>query len=101
MTLTFQNTVYPVDDQCGKAFITILNLILLSDNIVHFNRDLIAANRMAPYLLLSGYFKWSFTGCKFTLRQRVCYGSEVCFDDDILEFPYEYLLKKGKRGITN
>lgn len=103
MHIEFTAPVYPVDDCSERAFLEILNLILLSKHIVELNRQLIHRNTAPRYRQLSGYFRWSFAGNSFTLWQRTAFGSEECFRPEILSLHFGALLCRDRtppQGIT-
>lgn len=85
MLIDFKGPVYPVDDISQKAFVAILNIILLSGNIAELHRRLIEQNVDPEYRKLSGYFDWSFGDHSFTLWQRTAYNSSVGFGQKVLE----------------
>lgn len=85
MIIDFINPVQPVDGYSERAFIEILNLILLSDHVNELKRRLALQDRDGKYRSLAGYYKWSFDDYSFTLWQRIGYGSTEYFKDKILE----------------
>lgn len=88
MNIEFVNPLYPLDAHVSRAFIEILNLILLSDNVVELNKRLITQNANTEYRSLSGYFNWTFQDYNFVLYQRIAYNSTVCFDNKILALEF-------------
>ena len=95
MKITISNPIQLVDDYSTKAFIQILNMILLADNIVELNAWLIDTNYCSQYKRLSGYFAWSFANETFTLRQRISYGAFSCFKGNLLEISFYDILYKN------
>ncbi|MDR2913618.1 MAG: hypothetical protein LBV74_02095 [Tannerella sp.] len=95
MKIIISNPIHPIDEYASKAFIQILNMLLLADNIVELNAWLIDFNISPQYRSLSGYFSWSFGNQKFTLRQRIRYGSQSLFKGDILEVSFLNILYKN------
>lgn len=85
MLINFENAVHPVDKYSQRAFVEILNLILLSGNATELNCQLRRQNCNPDYRSLSGYYKWSFDNYIFSLWQRVEYESKECFPDKVLE----------------
>ena len=69
----------PIDPYSQLAFVEILNIILTAGHIVDVNRFLISRNVNPLFGSLSGYFRWSFAGDRFTLWQRTDYNSTLCF----------------------
>lgn len=93
MLIDFENPVYEVDHCSQRAFVEILNLILLAANIVDL-RCLLGERDRAHNL--SGYFKWSFDNYSFTLWQRMEHGSRRCFRDKILEVKHISLISENR-----
>ena len=58
------------------------------------NRFLISRNVNPQFGSLSGYFRWSFAGDRFTLWQRTDYNSTLCFNHRILDLPFGVLAAK-------
>lgn len=95
MKISILNPIQPVDDYSAKAFIQILNMILLANNIVELNTWLIDANSCSQYKRLSGYFAWNFENETFTLRQRAGFGKFSCFEGNLLEISFYDILHKN------
>ena len=90
MEINFKGPVMPIDPYSQLAFVEILNIIL----IVDVNRFLISRNVNPLFGSLSGYFRWSFAGDRFTLWQRTDYNSTLCFNHRILDLPFGVLAAK-------
>ena len=100
MNIHFTGPVFPTDSLAPRAFVEILNIILLSGNIVEVNQRLINRNIHPLYRSLSGHFRWSFADDRFTLWQRTAYNSEMCFTQKILEIHFASLACKDRTGIN-
>lgn len=98
MQIDFENAIHPVDPYCSTAFLVILNLLLLSTNVVELNRDLIRRNAVFPGLMLSGYFVWEYAEQTFILKQRLSYGSDRCFAGDVLRISFDALQKNHQKS---
>lgn len=96
MNIRFTAPVLPVDEHAQRAFIEILNIVLLSRHVVELNRLIIRCNTDSCYRSLSGYFRWSFAGCCFTLWQRTAFGSDVCFPQEILSLHFSTLVARDR-----
>lgn len=103
MEINFKGPVMPIDPYSQLAFVEILNIILTARHIVDVNRSLISRNVNPLFGSLSGYFRWSFAGDRFTLWQRTDYNSTLCFNHRILDLPFGILAAKdsGKETETN
>lgn len=104
MKIEFTTPIHPVDNYSQRAFVMILNIILLSGNVVELNRNLIVNNDNPQYRKLSGYFQWTFNDYRFTLWQRTEFASSVCFNDKILELHFGSLVSQdliNSNKITN
>ena len=84
MEINFKGPVMPIDPYSQLAFVEILNV----------NRFLINRNVNPQFGSLSGYFRWSFAGDRFTLWQRTDYNSTLCFNHRILDLPFGILAAK-------
>lgn len=100
MDIHFTGPVFPIDPYAQRAFIEILNIILMSANIMEVNRRLIERNVHPHYRALSGYFLWSFSNDRFTLWQRTGYNSPVCFGNKILELHFVALVCEDRARIN-
>ena len=97
MNIDFTGPVYPVDNYALRAFIEILNIILLSKHVIELNRRLIAQDTSPGYGKLSGYFKWMFTDdYQFILYQRTGYNSKACFKDKIFRIHFVSFVCKDR-----
>jgi len=94
MQIEFLGPVYHTSQSAVNAFADIVNLIILSDNIVELNRKLLQRDQSGG---LSAYFLWSFGDYTFSLWQRTSYGSGICFEHKILELPFVTLVCKDRR----
>jgi hypothetical protein len=94
MQIEFLGPVYPTGREAINVFTDILNMILLSDNIVELNRNLLQRNRSGR---LSAHFAWSFANYTFSLWQRVGSGSDICFGHKLIEMHYVTLVCKDRR----
>ena len=67
-----------------------------TDGGTHRGREplLISRNVNPQFGSLSGYFRWSFAGDRFTLWQRTDYNSTLCFNHRILDLPFGVLAAK-------
>lgn len=97
MLIDFENPIQPIDEYSQRAFIEILNIILLADNIIDIDQKLFARNKNDCYRSLSGYYKWSFDNYSFTLWQRLGYKSPLCFKNKILEIKHITLLCEDRK----
>ena len=97
MLIDFENPVQPVDNCSQQAFVEILNLVLLADDVVQLRRLLHDRDKNERYNSLSGYYRWSFDNYSFTLWQRMEYGSRKCFTNKILEIKYISLICEDRR----
>ena len=97
MKIEFVSPVYPVDARSQRAFIEILNLILLSDHAAELKRRLRLREFDEQYRSLSGYYKWSFEDHCFTLWQRMSFGSGRCFKQEILSIHEVTLLTQDRK----
>lgn len=97
MNIDFVEPVYPIDCFAPMAFIEILNLILLSENIVELNRHLLQRNFGFSYRKLSGYFRWTYGNECFTLWQRTCFDAESCFRQEVLAFKFADMVRADRR----
>lgn len=100
MNIHFTGPLFPTDPLVTRAFVEILNIILLSGNIVEVNRRLIDRNIHPLYRSLSGHFRWSFADDRFTLWQRTEYNSDLCFTPGIFEIHFASLVCKDRRRIN-
>ena len=100
MEINFKGPVMPIDPYSQLAFVEILNIILTAGHIVDVNRFLISRNVNPLFGSLSGYFRWSFAGDRFTLWQRTDYNSTLCFNHRILDLPFGILAANGLAGLT-
>lgn len=94
----------PVDKYSMRAFVEILNLILLSDDFTELSNKLHERDRNDDYGSLSGYFSWSWADHTFTLRQRIKFDCDDCFPEKILEVRHIYMVnqdQKRSRSIIN
>lgn len=94
MQIEFLGPVYHTSQNAVNAFTEILNLIILSDNIIELNKKLLQRDQFAK---LSGYFIWTFTDYTFSLWQRVDYGSYLCFEHKLIELQFVTLICKDRR----
>ena len=101
MRINFKGPVMPVDPYSQLAFVEILNIILAARNIVDVNRLLINRNVNPKFGSLSGYFRWSFAGDRFTLWQRMDYNSMLCFNPGILEIHFGALAARDNGKDIN
>ena len=101
MRINFKSQIMPVDPYSQLAFVEILNIILSARHIVDVNRLLINRNVNPQFGSLSGYFRWSFAGERFTLWQRMDYNSIQCFNTGILEIHFGVLAARGNRNDSN
>lgn len=92
MKMNFIGPIFPTDPCAVRAFVEIMNIILMSANIMEVNKRLIERNVHPHYRSLSGYFRWSFDNDRFTLWQRTEYNSTVCFGCRILEIHFSVLV---------
>lgn len=100
MNIYFTGPLFPTDPLVPRAFMEILNIILLSGNIVEVNQRLISRNIHPQYRSLSGHFRWSFADDRFTLWQRTEYNSDLCFTHSIFEIHFTSLVCKDRRRIN-
>ena len=84
MEINFKGPVMPIDPYSQMA-------------IVDVNRCRISRNVNPQFGSLSGYFRWSFAGDRFTLWQRTDYNSTMCFSHRILDLPFGVLAAKDNR----
>ncbi len=96
MLIDFETPVQPVDACAQRAFVEILNLILLAGDIDELSRLLHTNDRGDDYRRLSGWFKWSYADYSFTLWQRLEFGGRECFRNKILEIKHLSLACKDK-----
>lgn len=96
MIIDFENPVLPVDKYAQRAFLEILNLVLLSDNVYELGQRLKLKEYGREYHRLSGYFKWSYARYSFTLWQRMEYQSPLCFRHKILEVKHITFITQGR-----
>ena len=101
MRINFKGPVMPVDPYSQLAFVEILNIILAARNIVDVNRLLINRNVNPKFGSLSGYFRWSFAGDRFTLWQRMDYNSMLRFNPGILEIHFGALAARDNGKDIN
>lgn len=85
MLINFETPVLPIDSYAQRAFVEILNIIILSADIEELSRRLRTRNYDQEYRRLTGYFKWSYAGNDFNLWQRIEYDSPHCFKNKVLE----------------
>lgn len=95
MIIEFFGPVYPIDRYALRAFIEIIDIGIMSNHIVEFNRRLNSRNVNEEYKSLSGYFKWAFLDDRFVLWQRVAYNSTVLFEDKVLQFSFYSLFSNS------
>lgn len=88
MNIDFTGPVYPVDRYAQSAFIEILNIIQLSENVTELSVKLVNHNYNPRYRTLSGYFKWSYENHSFTIWQRTLYKSDTCFANPVFNILY-------------
>lgn len=100
MKIIISNPVHSIDEYASKAFIQILNMLLLAEHIVEFNAWLIDFNISKQYRSLLGYFSWSFTNQRFILRQRISYGDLRLFNGNILEISFLEIFHKDNGLIA-
>ena len=100
MNIHFTGPLFPTDPLVTRAFVEILNIILLSGNIVEVNQRLINRNIHPLYRSLSGHFRWSFADDRFTLWQRTEYNSSLCFTHSIFEIHFASLASKDRKRIN-
>lgn len=100
MDIHFTGPLFPTDPQVSRAFMEILNILLLSGNIVEVNSRLINRNIHPMYRSLSGHFRWSFANDRFTLWQRTEYNSDLCFINSLFEIHFASLVCKDRRKIN-
>ncbi len=82
---------------CVWAFIDILNLVILSKNIVELNMWLIEFEKHKHhYGKLSASFHWEFSESVFSLWQRMDYGSPECFANKVLQISFLDILFKDE-----
>ena len=96
MLIDFENPVLPVDNYAQRAFIEILNLVLLSDSVEELQYRLGTKDLGREYHRLSGYFKWSYARYSFTLWQRMEFGSPLCFSHKILEVKHVTFINQDR-----
>lgn len=101
MEINFNGPVIPVDAYSQMAFVEILNILLTAGHIVDVNRLLIKRNASPQFGSLSGYFRWSFAGDRFTLWQRMDYNSMLCFNPGILEIHFGALAARDNGKDIN
>ena len=101
MRINFKGPVMPVDPYSQLAFVEILNIILAARNIADVNRLLINRNVNPKFGSLSGYFRGSFAGDRFTLWQRMDYNSMLCFNPGILEIHFGALAARDNGKDIN
>lgn len=89
MQIRFVSPVYTVDEHVHRAFVEVLNLVLLSDHIAELDRRL-KLNDVGGRL--SGDFKWSFADHNFTLWQRMSFGGREYFKPEILSLHHVTLV---------
>jgi hypothetical protein len=92
MLIDFETPIQPVDVRAERAFVEILNLILLSADVGELGRLLREHDCGGEYRRLSGWFKWSTAGYSFTLWQRMAFGSAECFTHKVLEIKHVSLV---------
>lgn len=97
MKINFENSPHPVDTYCGMAFMTIINLLLLSADVVELNSFLLRQDAIRPGIRLSGYFLWEYTESSFLVWQRMEYGCPECFPGKIIELPFQAIIKSSPR----
>jgi len=95
MKISILNPIHPIDEYSAKAFVQILNMILLAKNIVELNSWLIDTDYCSQYKRLSGYFVWHFDNETFSLRQRIGFGKFSCFEGNILEISFYDIFRKN------
>ena len=96
MIIDFENPVLPVDNYAPRAFLEILNLVLLSDSVEELSHRLTQNEYGREYRRLSGYFKWSYERYSFTLWQRMEFGSSLCFGQKVLEVKHITFLSEDR-----
>lgn len=84
MLIDFEYPVHTIDAYSVKAFVEILNLVILSDDVTQLRRRLNLRDHECCYNL-SGYYRWSFADHSFTLWQRIGFCRDECFKYKILE----------------
>ncbi|HCO68468.1 MAG TPA: hypothetical protein DIT04_12025 [Dysgonomonas sp.] len=94
MQIEFMGPVYPTSQEAIIAFTEILNLIIISDNIMELNSKLLQNDGFGR---LSAYFIWSFANFTFSLWQRLDYGSEIYFEHKLIELKFVTLVCKDRR----
>ncbi|MBF0649252.1 hypothetical protein IR083_10510 [Dysgonomonas sp. GY75] len=94
MQIEFLGPVYHTSQNAVNAFTDILNMILLSDNIVELNRNLLQRDRSGK---LSAHFTWSFADYTFSVWQRAGSGSDICFGHKLIELQFVTLVCKDRR----
>lgn len=97
MNINFLGLVFPTDCFTQMAFVEILNIILISDNIMDVNRMLIGRNANPAFGSLSGHFRWSYANDHFTLWQRVEYNSPICFGQRIFSIHFGLLASRDRK----
>jgi hypothetical protein len=94
MQIEFLGPVYHTSQEAINVFTDILNMILLSDNIMELNKKLLQRDQSGR---LSGCYIWSFDNFTFSLWQRVDYGSDICFEHKLIELQFVTLVCKDRR----
>ena len=100
MNINFLGPVLPTDHFAQVAFVEILNILLMSNNIVDVNRMLICRNLNPSFGSLSGHFRWSYSNNHFTLWQRMEYNSPVCFRQSIFSIHFGMLASRDRQRNT-
>lgn len=88
MKINHMAPLYPTEPNVSRAFSEIVNIILLSRNIMELNRLLILRNVNPAYGSLSGHFHWSFCFDCFTVWQRTGYNHQTCFPQRAIMMRY-------------
>ena len=101
MLINFHSPVYPLDEYSQKAFVEILNLVVLAENIEDLSDKLCQRDRHPWHGMLYGYFKWSYTNDSFRLRQRSGFWMEECFEGITLEVKLYSLARGNRKNVRN
>lgn len=88
MKINHMAPLYPTGPDVDRAFSEIVNIILMSCNIMELNRLLIMRNMNIAYGSLSGHFHWSFRFDCFTVWQRTGYNHPTCFPQRTIMMRY-------------
>ena len=95
MKIEFKSAVTVTDRRVARAFLELLNTILLAENPADLNLKLLQMPIHPEYGRLMGYFRWNFEGMTFSIDQRTGYHETCYFPGHILTVSFHELLKSN------